>query len=119
MTALNDDPDFIIDDKAPAASASQGRAGQGPSGERRPSADQAREILRRQISDIMDEVLIWHAGLIDAVRKAPPHKAIKITTGVGKSELLRQAAALQFVPDAKRRGLPHRVLIGTDAQAGE
>jgi len=30
---------------------------------------------------------------------------------LARSELLRQAAALQFVSEAKRRGLPHRVLI--------
>jgi hypothetical protein len=112
MPALNDDLDFIIDETEPAPMASQGRSGQGQAGRLRVSADQAREWLGRQISDIMDELLIWHDGNIKAeCLKAPPHKAIKITTGVGKSELLRQAAALQFVSEAKRRELPHRVLI--------
>src|SRR5215472_12489041 len=98
MPVLNDDPDFIIDEiePGPAASASQWRARQGSTGRPRLSADEVREWLRRQISDIMDEVLIWHEGNIKAESlKAPPHKAIRITAGVGKSELLRQAAALQ------------------------
>ena len=50
----------------------------------------------------------------------PPHKAIRITTGVGKSELGRQAIAW-FVIEAKRGKLPHRVLIlvPTHKLAGE
>ena len=40
------------------------------------------------------EVLIWHAGLKSTrVRKDPPHKGIKITTGIGKSELEGEAIA--------------------------
>ena len=42
---------------------------------------------------------------------AAPHSAIKITTGGSKSTILREAAALRYVPSAKAMGLPHRVLI--------
>ena len=40
----------------------------------------------------------------------PDHSAIRITTGVGKSDATRAAAA-NYVREAKKRGIPHRVAI--------
>jgi hypothetical protein len=40
----------------------------------------------------------------------PNHSAIHITTGVGKSDATRTAAA-EYVRKAKKRGIPHRVAI--------
>jgi putative DNA primase/helicase len=40
----------------------------------------------------------------------PDHSAIRITTGVGKSDATRTAAA-NYVREAKKRGIPHRVAI--------
>jgi hypothetical protein len=41
----------------------------------------------------------------------PAHSAIRITTGAGKSEKVREAIATTFIPKTKRRNLPHRVLF--------
>ena len=93
-----------------SASASQGRAGQGQAGG--PSADDGRKVLRDILEKIVKQGLAWHEAWKDHEpedRKGPPHNAIKITTGTGKSELGRQAIA-RFVIDARSRGLPHRVL---------
>lgn len=66
----------------------------------------ARTALRTCLETVMGEALAWHEepDSIDA-----PHAAIRITTGSGKSEQTRQAIA-RFVPEARQRGLPHRVL---------
>ena len=47
----------------------------------------------------------------DGVDLTAPHKAIRITTGSGKSDLSRQAIAVHYIPKAKSKKLPHRVLI--------
>ena len=39
-----------------------------------------------------------------------PHHANRITTGIGKSELLRHAVSYEYIPVAKSEGFPHRVL---------
>ena len=65
---------------------------------------------------MMAEALAWHEvpEMVDKFASGlplePPHYAIKITTGVGKSDQLRLAVAGQYIPEAKRKGLPHRVL---------
>lgn len=68
----------------------------------------AERALKDCLDTAMAGTLSWHEspqeGRIDA-----PHKAIKITTGVGKSEQIRRMIA-EYIPEAKRRGLPHRVL---------
>ena len=87
-----------------SASVSGGRAG--------PSADDGRKELRGILDEIVTRALKWHEARKDQEsedRKDPPHNAIKITTGTGKSELGRQAIA-RFVIEARSRGLPHRVL---------
>jgi hypothetical protein len=68
--------------------------------------DSARDSLRACLETVMGEALAFHEEPdgIDA-----PHAAIRITTGSGKSEQIRQAIA-RFVPEAKQRGLPRRVL---------
>jgi hypothetical protein len=69
----------------------------------------------------MDELLIWHEGNIKAESlKAPPHKAIKITAGVGKVG----AAPASGRPTIRIRSQTPRAATsgsdpGTDAQAGE
>ena len=53
-------------------------------------------------------------------RHDAPHKAIKITTGVGKSRAIRRMI-VRFVRRARLKGLPHRVLylVGTHKLAAE
>ena len=88
-----------------SASASGGRAVS--------SADDGRKVLRGILDEIVTRALSWHELWKDVEpedRKGPPpHNAIKITTGTGKSELGRQAIA-RFVIEARSTGLPHRVL---------
>lgn len=83
-----------------SASGSGGRAG--------PSADDGRKVLRGVFDEIVARALSWHNRKPED-HKDPPHIAIKTTTGIGKSDLGRQAIA-RFVIEAKSRGLPHRVL---------
>ena len=88
------------------------RRHQPTAGEQGPSADDGRKVLRGILDEIVTRALSWHEAWKDHEpedRKDPPHSAIKITTGVGKSELGRQAIA-RFVIEARSRGLPHRVL---------
>jgi hypothetical protein len=66
----------------------------------------ARTALRTCLETVTEQALAWHEEP-DGVEA--PHAAIRITTGSGKSEQIRQAIA-RFVPEAKQRGLPHRVL---------
>ncbi len=68
----------------------------------------AEKALQGCLEAVMAEALSWH-GCQPEGRAETPHKAIKITTGVGKSEQIRRMIA-DYVPEAKRRGLPHRVL---------
>ena len=80
-----------------SASNSGGRAG--------PSADDGRKVLRGILDEIVARALHWHEAWKDVEpedRKDPPHSAIKITTGIGKSELGRQAIA-RFVIEAKKQ----------------
>jgi hypothetical protein len=72
--------------------------------------DQARAELEACITGLMTKAIEWHA-LPQEDRPEPPHAAIKITTGGGKSEQTRKAIATVFIPEMKRRGLPHRVLF--------
>ena len=67
-------------------------------------ADDARTTLRDHLTTIMAQVLRWHDTLVeiasgDFVRPTPPHVAIRITTGTGKSALIRQAIAW-FIAEA-------------------
>src|SRR3954453_17526428 len=70
--------------------------------------DAAEKALKGCLESLMGEVLSWHESRTEG-RAAPPHKAIKITTGVGESEQIRRMIA-EYVPEAKRRGLLHRAL---------
>lgn len=72
----------------------------------------AEKALKGCLESLMGEALSWHESETES-RAPSPHKAIKITTGVGKSEQIRRMIAdyvTGYVPEAKRRGLPHRVL---------
>lgn len=68
----------------------------------------AEKALQGCLKSVIGEAVSWHESQPEG-RAATPHKAIKITTGVGKSEQIRRKIA-EYVPEAKRRGLPHRVL---------
>ena len=77
---------------------------------------------------MMAAALAWHEvpemvdKLVSGLPLEPPHYAIKITTGVGKSDQLRLAVAGQYIPEARRKGLPHRVplkLVSTHKLADE
>jgi len=58
------------------------------------------------------ELVLEHTDIADDPDfPAARHDAIKATTGTGKSDLSRQKVASYYIPEAKRRGLPHRVLI--------
>ena len=65
---------------------------------------------------MMAEALAWHEApdiwdkFASGLSLEPPHYAIKITTGIGKSDQLRLAVTGQYIPEAKRKDLPHRVL---------
>jgi hypothetical protein len=115
------DDELVVEETEQPA---QGQARQGArAGRRRPSADRARAWLRRRLRHLMHEALLWNEIWRNEEpehREAPPHKAIRLTTGVGKSELSRQEIA-GFVTEARRRKLPHRVLIPvpTHKLAGE
>jgi hypothetical protein len=87
--------------------------------------DAARDVLRAAIERRMQEAIRFHeeaaeeksepaeaqGDLLDFNRPAQPnHSAIRITTGAGKSEATRAAAA-NYVREAKRRGIPHRIVF--------
>lgn len=69
---------------------------------------EARRALGSCLDNFMTQALQWHELPTDG-RPKPDHAAIRITTGAGKSEQLRRMIA-KFIPEAKRRGVPHRVL---------
>jgi hypothetical protein len=122
----DDDPDLDlsdeldIEDTAAAGSISQGKARTA----RGPTADQARTILQEDFIRVIDTALdwlnIWSCAEPED-RPDPPQQAFKVETGVGKSEGLRHAAVLHFIPEAARLGLPHRILklVPTHRLAGE
>ena len=69
--------------------------------------DVAREQMRASVGQFIERALQFHVkvapedrGVIDL--NPPPHEALKITTGAGKSEGKRQGAA-DFVLEQKRR----------------
>jgi hypothetical protein len=103
--AESDSRFIVVYETEPEHASAQGQAGGS-------SADDGRKVLRGILDEIVEQALTWHEVWRDQQpedRKNPPHSAIKITTGVGKSELGRQAIA-RFVIEARSRGLPHRVL---------
>ena len=69
---------------------------------------------------MMEVSLYWHKIVEPKDRHDAPHKAIKITTGVGKSRAIRRMI-VRFVRRARLKGLPHRVLylVGTHKLAAE
>jgi hypothetical protein len=69
----------------------------------------ARTELASCLDGLLEQILSSHATSQDG-RPEPPHAAIRITAGTGKSEQIRQMT-VRFVAEAKRRGLPHRVLV--------
>jgi hypothetical protein len=87
-------------------------------------ADAARDLLRAGIENLMQHTIQFHEkeGIFSAVNgllsnrinfnspAEPDHSAIRITTGAGKSETTRTAAA-GYVREAKKRGIPHRVAV--------
>lgn len=93
---------IVVYETEPEHASAQGQAGG-------PSADDGRKVLRGILDEIVRQALFWHEFWKPEDLKDPPHNAIKITTGVGKSELGRQAIA-RFVIEARSGGLPHRVL---------
>lgn len=103
MIVAGPDPDLDVEEEGPASNNTQ----------RGLSADEARAILKARLEEIIKQVLA------DQQQGAAPANpdfaelcfAIRSTTGTGKSELLRQAIATEFIAEAKRLGLKHRVLI--------
>jgi putative DNA primase/helicase len=98
--------------------AGDGRAGAMP-------VDAARAVLRAAIEQLMQDAIWFHEEAADAENKPaetqstnrifngpaqPNHSAIRITTGTGKSEAIRTAAA-DYIPEAKKRGIPHRIVV--------
>ena len=76
------------------------------------------DIARGQLTEALDEFMADAIGfnkgeaprtILNITEPLPPHKAIKITTGAGKSVKARQAMA-RYIPTSKAAGLPHRVL---------
>jgi len=86
--------------------------------------DAARAVLRAAIEQLMQDAIRFHEEAAEAQsnsaetqssrifnrRAEPDHSAIRITTGAGKSEATRAAAA-DYVCEAKKRGIPHRVAV--------
>jgi hypothetical protein len=87
--------------------------------------DVARAVLRVTIEQHMQDAIRFHEEAAEAQSKPaeaqgnpldfnraaePNHSAIRITTGAGKSEATRAAAA-NYVREARKRGIPHRVAI--------
>jgi hypothetical protein len=85
--------------------------------------DAARDVLRAAIEQLMQDAIRFHEEAADALSKPaethnlifnvpaqPNHSAIRITTGAGKSEATRCAAA-DYVRKAKKRDIPHRVVV--------
>jgi putative DNA primase/helicase len=87
--------------------------------------DAARAVLRAAIEQHMQDAIRFHEEAAEAQSKPaeaqgnpldfnrppqPNHLAIRITTGAGKSEATRAAAA-SYVCEAKKRGIPHRVAV--------
>jgi len=87
--------------------------------------DAARDLLRAAIEQLMQGAIRFHEEAAEAQSKLaeaqgnpldfnqpaqPSHAAIRITTGAGKSEAARTAAA-DYVREAKKRGIPHRVVV--------
>ncbi len=85
----------------------------------------ARDVLRAAIEQLMEGAIRFHEEAAQAQSKTaeaqgtpldfnppaePDQSAIRITTGAGKSEATR-AAAVAYVCEAKKRGIPHRVAI--------
>jgi hypothetical protein len=114
---MTDDPDLDLDlddELIDEEEDGQGRAGS-PRG---PLVDEARKILRRHLNDLMGCALGWHELVLehadiadDPDFPAARHDALKAVTGIGKSDIARQEVASYYIPQARRRGLPHRVLI--------
>ena len=103
--------------------------------------DAARDVLRAAIEQEMQDAIRFHEEAAEAQgnpaeaqgnpldfnrRAQPSHSAIRITTGAGKSEATRaaaaeyifeakkratRAAAANYVREAKKRGIPHRVAV--------
>lgn len=71
--------------------------------------EQARAELKAVIDKLMAQAIDWHQQH-ETLRGPAFQSAIKITTGAGKSEALRRGIA-EFVAEAKKLKLPHRVLF--------
>jgi hypothetical protein len=86
--------------------------------------DAARDVLRAAVEQRMQDAIRFHEEAAEAQSNPaetqsnrifngpaePDHSAIRITTGAGKSEATRAAAA-DYVCEAKERGIPHRVAV--------
>ena len=83
--------------------------------------DAARNVLRAGIERLMQDAIRFHEEAAEAQPQPqsigsssrpvePNHSATRITTGAGKSETTRGAVA-DYVREAKKRGIPHRVAI--------
>jgi putative DNA primase/helicase len=81
--------------------------------------DEARATVAKSAIKLIRDAIEWHELPEEDNRPEPPHAAIKITTGVGKSHATR-AAIPEFVAEMKRRG--HRrvlFLVPTHALGSE
>jgi hypothetical protein len=86
--------------------------------------DAARDVLRAAVEQLMQDAIRFHEEAAEAQSNPaetqsnrifngpaePDHSAIRITTGAGKSEATRAAAA-GYVCEAKERDIPHRVAV--------
>jgi putative DNA primase/helicase len=86
--------------------------------------DAARAVLRARIEQLMQNAIRFHEEAAEAQSNPaetqsnrifngpaePNHSVTRITTGAGKSEATRGAAA-DYVREAKKRGIPHRVVV--------
>jgi hypothetical protein len=86
--------------------------------------DAARDVLRARVEQLMQDAIRFHEEAAETQSKpgeaqgnrifngpaGSSHSAIRITTGAGKSEATRAAAA-GYVCEAKKRDIPHRVAV--------
>ncbi|MBR0900978.1 hypothetical protein JQ616_38985 [Bradyrhizobium tropiciagri] len=75
--------------------------------------DIARATLRAALDRQVQDAISFHVSRATDETNAdhlPAHSAIRITTGAGKSDTMRIAAA-RYVREAKARGIPHRVVM--------
>jgi hypothetical protein len=73
------------------------------------SLDVAEGLLRASVEKMKDDAIAWQGSPEAVFLAMPPHSAVEITTGSGKSHALRDVIA-EYVRESKSKGQPHRVL---------